>query len=129
MTTPIRERMTQEVAEGGSALLSWTLTDESTPPVPITLAQIGTAQWWHYDEASGSIVNGRTAVDIKNANGGTIASTSGACTLKVTPADNAMVDITKRSEWRIAFVRITYNGGAGVVEKEIAYKLINLLKI
>jgi hypothetical protein len=126
-TINIRQTMAQEVAEGGSALLSWTLNDELGVPVPLTGLQ--TLVWTHYNESDGAIVNARNAVNIKNLNGGTVQATSGACTLILTPADNVILDSTKRSEWHVAYIKGTYNAGAGVVEKEVAIRVVNLSKV
>jgi hypothetical protein len=131
MTTAVREYMRQSVAEGGSALLSFTLEDEAGAPV--TLAALLSLKWWLFDEAAGAggakvrtTINGRADVDIKNTNGGTVHATSGACTLAISPADNAIVDPTASAETHVAFIKGIYNGGAGVVEKEIAFRCINL---
>lgn len=126
-TINIRQTMQQEVAEGAIALLSWDLKDEAGVVIP--LASLQTIVWTHYNDADGAIIHARTAVDIKNANGGTVHATSGACTLTVTPLDNVMVDATKRREWHVAFIKWTYNGGLGVGEKEIAFPVVNLSKV
>jgi hypothetical protein len=123
----VRITMREEVPEGGSCLLSWTLEDEAGAPVPLSSLQ--TLTWTHYNEADGSIVNSRNAINIKNTAGGTVGATDGKCTLQVTPADNVIVDSTSRAEWRVAFVKGTANSGALVVEKEIAYKVKNLSRV
>jgi hypothetical protein len=123
-TINIRQTMAQPVAESGSALLTWNLVDELG--APILLTQVGTARLWLYDEDSGAIVNGRSNVDIKNLNGGTIHATSGACTLAITPLDSVLLDQASAAEWKVSFIRVTYNGGAGVVEKEIAFRVVAL---
>lgn len=124
MTTPIRETMTQEVAEGGSALLTFTLTTELG--VPVTLAQLGTLTLTLYNRADEVIINLKDETNIKNTNGGTVAATSGACTLALEPDDNPIVDATRRIETHVALIRGTYNGGAGVVSKEIMFRVRNL---
>jgi hypothetical protein len=123
-TINIRQTMAQPVAESGSALLTWNLVDELGAPIQLT--QVGTARYWLYDEDTGSVVNSRSNVDIKNLNGGSIHATTGACTLGITPLDSELLDQASAAEWKVAFVRITYNGGAGVVEKEIAFRVVAL---
>lgn len=127
MTTPIRQTMAQEVAEGGSALLTGTFKDELGNPVP--LVSIGTVQLWLYDEASDAAINGKTATNIKNASGGTIGATDGSLSLVLGPLDNPILDATKRRERHIAFVKATYNGGAGVVEAEAVISVRNLSRV
>lgn len=112
------------VDEGESCLIGWTFKDENG--VPVTLAQLGTLTWTHYNESTGLVINNRTAVDIKNVNGGTYHATSGRGTLTIPPADNIIV-IPNVSEWHVAFIKGTYNGGAGVVEEEIAFRVMNLV--
>ena len=126
MTTPVREYLDQEIAEGGNGLLSFNLVDEFGAPV--TLAQVGTAELWLFDESTGTTINSKSATNIKNVNGGTIHATSGACTLNLAPADNPIVTAGSRREWHVAGLRITYNGGAGVVPKELAFEVVNTVK-
>jgi hypothetical protein len=123
----VREIMAQEVAELSSALLTWTLEDETGAPVILT--NLATLTWTLTNEATGLTINSRTGVNIKNLNGGTVHATTGACTLVLTPNDNALIDPTRSSERHIAFLKGTYNGGAGVVEKEIVYTVRSLVQV
>lgn len=124
MSVPIQEIMAQEVAEGGSALLSWNLVTEAG--VPVTLAQLTSLTLKLYNRADLAIINGKTATDIKNTNGGTVHATTGACTLALAPADNPIINASRRLETHVALIRGTYNGGVGVVAKEIAFRVRNL---
>ena len=124
MTTPIIETMAQEVGEGGSALLTFTLVTETG--VPVTLAQLGTLTLKLYNKADLAIINGKNGTDIKNANGGTVHSTLGTCSLVLLPADNPIVDATRRVETHVALIRGTYNGGVGIVPKAVQIKVRNL---
>jgi hypothetical protein len=125
--TAIREYMEQEVAEGGSGLITATLKDAAGAAV--TLAQLGTLQLWLYDDSTKAAINAKVGTDIKNANGGTVHATSGLLTLTLAPADNPLVTAGKLAEWHVAFVKWTYDGGAGVGEKEIVFKVVNLTKV
>ena len=125
MTVPVREYLEQDVAEGGSALLTFNLVTELD--VPVTLAQVGTLQFWLFNDATGIAINGKTAIDIKNANGGTVHATTGACTLALAPADNPIVTPGNRSEVHIAYIKCVANGGALVINKEIAFTVRNLV--
>ena len=124
MTTPIREIMAQEVAEGGSCLITGTLKDELGVPVP--LASIGTAQVWLDNEATGATINSRSAQSVKNVNGGTIHATSGAFTLALGPLDNPIVNSALRKERHLVTLKFSYNGGSGVLEKEAVITVRNL---
>lgn len=125
--TNIRQTMEQPVAEGGTAYLGWNFKDQTG--AVLLLTQIGTVTWTHYNEATGLVINARSNVDIKNNNGGTVHATSGAGTLIVPPADNIIVVAGVPSEWHVAFIRWTYNGGAGVGEKEIVFRVQNMLMV
>lgn len=127
MTTPIREIMRQEIAEGGSALLTATLLDEAGAAVP--LASLGTLTLTLYDESSDAIINLRDGTNIKNANGGTVHATDGSFSLLLGPDDNPITDPTKRAERHIALIIGTYNGGANVVTKEISITVRNLNRV
>ena len=116
--------MRQEVAEGGSALITGTFKDELSVPVP--LASIGTVRLWLYDEATDAPINSKTNTDIKNTNGGIIGTTDGNFSLALAPADNPILDSTLRAERHIALIVATYNGGANVVKKELAITVRNL---
>lgn len=127
MTTPIIEIMDQEVGEGGSALLTFNLVTETG--VPVTLAQLGTLTLKLYNKRTQAIINSKSATDIKNANGGTVHASTGAGTLQLLPADNPIIDATQRLETHVAFIKGTYNGGAGVVEKSIQFRVRNIALI
>ena len=129
--TTIRETMPQEVAEGGSALITGYFEDELG--AYIALAGIGTVRLWLYNDATGLVINSKTNVDIKNANNGTVAEvveagvTRTKFTLRLLPADNPIVDSTKRVETHVAAVETTYNGGAGTVVKEVLFRVRSTL--
>jgi hypothetical protein len=127
--TEVREWMQQAVPEGGSAILTAYFEDENGAQIP--LAGIGTVSLWLDNQDTGVTINSRSAVNIKNANGGTVVETGGRTklTFTLTPADNVLVDATAKREWHIATISATYNGGAGVVRKEILFHVVNLSEI
>ena len=61
-------------------------------------------------DGSGNVVNLRDEVDIKDANGGFVA-TNGTLTLYLDEDDNTRVDDTKAAERRILLLRYTWNDG------------------
>jgi hypothetical protein len=95
---PVRETKQQEVAEGTTATLTWTLKDDKGVVVP--LASLQTLVWTHYDERSRAIVNGRNAVNVKNANGGTVNATTGECSLVLTELDNVLSGMPTQASCR-----------------------------
>jgi hypothetical protein len=129
----VQEWMQDGIPEGGSALLTAYFVDENGDQIP--LGGIGTVQLWLDNMEDGATINGRTAVNIKNANGGTVAEVTEdgvartKLTFTLTPADNVRVNTTADREWHIATISATYNGGAGVVRKEIVFHVVDLEEI
>lgn len=72
--TGLVQYMETPVAEGATAVLTGYLTDESG--ADLALAELQTLTLTLTDQASGNILNSRNAVDVKNANGGTVQEVS-----------------------------------------------------
>lgn len=69
-----------------------TLVDDSTPtPLPIPLLQISTIVLTFYDRRTNTIINSRTAQDVKNANNCTVHATTGLLTWSMQVADTTLV--------------------------------------
>ena len=64
-----------------------------------------------YDLASSTIINSRNAQDIKDTNGGSL-TTAGVLTLKLQPADNAIVTVGNR-ELETHRLRLTWTWSDG----------------
>lgn len=122
--TNIRENLKQAIPEGGTARLTFNLKDDAGGAIP--LAAIQTLRLWLYDEESVTILNTRTNVDILNANGGTVGATDGAASFRLTAADNLLYNPAKDTEWHVCFFRWTFNGGADIGEREIAFRVVAL---
>jgi len=122
-----REQLTKIFAEAKTAEITATITKkDGVTPVP--LASLVTVTLTLFVEKSGAIINSRNAVDIKNANGGTVHATSGLLTLLLSPLDMAVLLTGQRFETHIALIEWTYDtveaGG-----QEIAFTIQNFAKV
>lgn len=116
-----------EFAEKKTAKITATLNDEDGNP--LALASINTLTLTLYDEITGTVINGRTGSNILNTGGGTLAATSGAFTLTLSPNDMAINDTDRDDEIHVALVEWTYNASADAGGKEIRHRILNLLKV
>ena len=121
-----RETLSKIYAEKKTGELNATITKRNgTTPVP--LANLDAVTLTLYEESGGDIINSRSAVDIKNANGGTVHATSGLLTLLLAPDDMAVL-LSGRYEMHIALIEWTYDttqkGG-----QEIAFRVQNFAKV
>jgi len=76
--------------ESASVTFSVTFGDTSNTPVDLTKAQILTLTMTLFDLSTEAVINSRNAVNVKDANGGTV-STAGVLTMKLDPDDQAIV--------------------------------------
>jgi hypothetical protein len=107
-----REIATITVNEGNLALVSGTLVDEDGAPV--ALSTLLTLTLTLYNVATDAILNNRDAQSIKNANGGTVDTTSGAFTLLLNHLDNVLISTTLsqgQTETHVGLVEATWTGG------------------
>lgn len=96
-----------DVWEGTRRVVSMTVKD--TDGVAIPLASMTTIKLT-LQTMDGDVVNSRDAQNVKNANGGTYADTSGLLSIILTPADNAIVgeaDLERHS----ALIEFAYASG------------------
>lgn len=114
------------VAEKNAFPVTAAIVDEAGTLIP--LAQIVTLVATLYDRESGSILNGRNAQSVLNANGGTVDS-AGNLTLTLVPADNAVLDAARAFELHVLLLEWTYASGAKAnrLQKRIAVR--NLRKV
>ncbi len=99
------------VQEGESFNFTATFKDVQATPVALTKSQILTLTLTLY--AGTTVINSRSAVDIKDANGGSLTD-AGILTLKLDPADQVIVDTTTRAgatETHVARFEWTWNDG------------------
>lgn len=102
------------VLELDSAYFACTLTDEAGDAVP--LASLDDITLTLYDKVADSIINSRSAVSVKNSNGGTFGATDGAFTMTFASDDNPIVSTTLatgKQEEHHALFKATWNSGAG----------------
>lgn len=122
-----QERLTKIFAEAKTAEITATITKkDGVTPVP--LVSLVDVTLTLFVEKGGAIINSRDAVDIKNANGGTIHATSGLLTLLLSPLDMAVLLTAQRFETHIALIEWKYDtveeGG-----QEIAFIVQNFVKV
>lgn len=80
------------------------------------------------DVKTNTIINGRTAVSVRNVNGGTLAA-DGKFTLQLSAADNALVDQTVADELHRLVLQVTYqksSGGTGSLTHEVRFFVVNI---
>jgi len=94
------------IKERTTATIAFSLVDEAEAAIP--LSSLLTLTLTVKDMASGTVVNGRNAQDIKNANGVTVDS-SGNVTWPLTQLDTALVNAPAIHELHRALVDFTYD--------------------
>jgi len=94
------------VTERTSAQYTATLKDSAG--VALALTSIVTAVLTLKDVEAASVINSRTAQDVKNANNVTIHATSGLLTWNIQPADNVIVTTGTEIELHRAVFEIVY---------------------
>ena len=128
MAAPFRAK------QNTSAVYTATLVDENDAPIQLANLTTITLTLYNADvpepsPTSANIINSRSAQNVKNANQVTIHSTSGLLTWEMVPADNPIVDETKRTELHIARFDFTYNSGAKTGAHEVRIRVENLRKV
>ena len=99
-----------EILEDSSGEIQGTLTEEDGV-APIPGGTLTTLTLTLYaDDAAQTIINGRNAQDILNANGGTVNG-AGVLTLTLAPADNAILDTDLPYERHIALLQWAWGVG------------------
>lgn len=115
-------RMT--INERTSGLYTATLTDPAGAVIQGSLLEALTLTL--YDEATGTVINGRDAQSVLGVNGGAV-SDAGVLTWTVAPADNAVVTAGVGHEKHVAlFHAVWYNGAREAYhDAEIYVKRMN----
>jgi hypothetical protein len=113
------------INERTSARYTATLTDETGAAIDGTALDAATLTF--YDQATGTVINSRSAQNVKNTNGVTI-SAAGELVWTLVPADNAILG-TDAMETHIALFLFTW-GGAGVkaCPHQVGIRVRNLAK-
>lgn len=81
-----------------------------------------------YDVATGTIINNRNHVSIRDANGGTV-SIDGLLTLQLDPADTVIVTPASSQERHIALLEWTWSGGTKTGRYELEMLVNNLAQV
>lgn len=99
------------VNEENIALVSGALLDEDAVAVPLSALSALTLTL--YDKDTDTIINSRNAQSILNTNGGTFHATTGAFTLTLSAADNAIMTTREagRTETHYGLVEASWSGG------------------
>lgn len=94
----------------------------------LTLAELDTVLLTLYDVESGTILNSRNGVSIKNENGGTVDA-GGGLALELSDADNALLSQSVGIEWHVALIVWTWAGGTKTGRKRVAFQVANEEKV
>ena len=109
LTDDFRSFRDSPVAEGVSCVITAELVDEEG--LPVGGQQLISLTFTLLDRDTGTTINGRNAVNILNANGGTVDG-DGNVRMPLTAADSVLLDVAHEREGRIGRFRWTW--GAGV---------------
>lgn len=119
--------MPGRVNEKVTAIYTAQLVDEAG--ANISLSALVTLTLTLYDQVSGSILNGRDAQNVLNANNVAVSST-GAVVWSLQPADNAIVNSAIDTELHIALFKGTYAvAGSKSFNHEYSIRVVNLSKV
>lgn len=117
---------TPYIAEATTALLALQLTDETD--APLTLGEIAAVTLTLYEKRSRAILNGRDEQDIKNTNGG-IVDGDGSLGVTLSLDDNRLTSQSHLSEYHVALIEWTWEGGDKAGSKEVTFRVVNLAKV
>lgn len=103
------DQQTSHIKEKQSLKLNFTIIDEDGNPITLANLNALTVTVWNKDTAA--IINSRTNVDIKNANGGFFHATDGTGYWVMTPADAAVSSSLayEAEELHVVLFQYTYN--------------------
>ena len=123
-----RTTLTDTYAEQATLTLSATITDaDGVTPLASADAALASLTLTLYEERSGTAINGCTARNILNANGGTVSS-AGALTIRLDADDMACVRASD-SERHIALLEWSWGATVKHGKHEIAFTVANLAKV
>lgn len=124
---PVRQTLSHPViGERTTCTIALQLTDAADND--LELDDISTVTLTLYERTTGSVLNGRSGDDIKNAGGGTIDA-SGALSLELSDDDNALLSQDSVSEWHVALITWTWASGTKTGRKEVAFQVANQTKV
>jgi hypothetical protein len=119
-----RTSIDDSVAEGTTCQITGTLVDETGTAIPG--ASLTTLRFTLYNKTGLTILNSRNAVDILNANGGTVDS-AGLVTMILDPADNQIVGAgVGGGEQHVGLFEWTWASGVKKGRHEVPFHIVNL---
>ena len=107
-----QDTLTTVVEEGTTPIFTVTLQDQTSAPIP--LVALTTLTLTSYDVKTGTIINGRNAQSVLNANNGTYHATSGLFTWALQIADTARITAATRIEEHAALLQWSWDSGTKV---------------
>jgi hypothetical protein len=123
-----RTTITDPKPEKATAVLSGMITDvDGVTPLANADTILISMTMALYDEHTKAIINSCTARDVKNANGGVVAST-GAFSVRLDPADMAILG-GRPSEDHVALYTWTWGSPLKTGRHEVAFTVTNLEKV
>jgi hypothetical protein len=114
------------IPEKSTALLSFAPKDEDD--VALGSSQLTTLTLTLYNDRDETIINSRDAVDVLNANGGTLDG-DGNGEWKMEELDNVIVQSSLTQEDHTAEFAWTYNGGADTGRHRVRLRVENFAKV
>jgi hypothetical protein len=109
-------------AEKSTQKINFTVEDEdgnAVQPETLTVTL--------YNQADGAIINSRNAINILNANGGSVSAGVGYWIMD--PDDNAIVNDARDEEIHVALFEWTWNSGQRGAPWEVLLNVRNLAKV
>jgi hypothetical protein len=106
---------TFSVTERTSCRYTATLKDANNVVLP--LSAINTMTLTFVDVSTNTVINSRTAQDVKNTNDVTMHATSGLLTWAIQPADNAIITAGTEHELHRAVFTVVYNTTQRIVHE------------
>jgi hypothetical protein len=114
--------VTDEITEGATAILVFTIQDEDGVAIPGS--SLDTCTLTLYDQRSRTVINAQTDTDIK-----ALVDESGVASVELEPADTAIVNQRRALEAHVALIEWSYDGGTKAGKHEILHTVRNLAKV
>jgi len=131
MATPFLTDLTREqIAEKTRQRLTFTIKDDQDPPVGIPGANLDFVRLTLYDEKTGDVINGRTAVDVFALPDLTVDG-NGKAIMLFAPDDNVLVGTAPVPSQEVHVAQFDYQWDADVLKvgrHVVRLQVVNLLK-
>lgn len=116
------------IPEKSTLRIAATLLDETGAPVPLAALSTLTLTIYARDESTQPIINGVSAVNIKNTGRGVIGATDGSLVLTLQPDDNGLANSANDLEWHRLLIEGLYSTDRKL-KVEIEAPVRNLAKV